>query len=137
MTVRLGPSGKIVTPTPGDGTANWNGLAPLVIEMLPAGHTPGLWSFSIAIVQLVVASAGTFSIVLTWDQPFVGPVSHTFNAAVSMTAAPGGFIAPRHVMSSGLAPLVMTLTPAGVTGAPSLYVNLPVDDTLALFPEGF
>lgn len=136
MNVRLSPSGKIISPAPGAGNSSWNALAPLVVELLPANHQPGLWSFSIATVQ-IVAATGFYSIVLSWDQPFVGAVSRTFNASIAMNAIGNGFIAPRHVMSSGRAPLVMTLTPTGVVGSPRVYANFPVDNILALLPEDF
>lgn len=134
--MRDGPAGSILIPAPPVGTI-WSPITAqsLVLEALPEGHAPGLYSFSIALMMLTVG-VGTTTIGASWSQPGVGATSVLFsgNAPFNTVAS---FIAPRHIMSTGELPIIFTLTPAGVSGAPRALVNMPMDLIMGRFPEGF
>lgn len=131
---RAAPSGKRLVPVDPLGLDDWNVGGPLTLELVAAGHAPGVYSFSISIFPVVTASAGTLTVTCSYDGPGLGPTSIVYQNAGTLN---NGFIAPRHVMSSGLGPIRLALTPAGVTGSPRFYVNCPLDLMLARFPEDF
>lgn len=134
---RAGPSGKSVAPVPGVGRLSWNAGSTLAFTLLKSGHTAGLWPINIAIVVLSPASAGSINLISTWDQPGVGVISFQWGT-LSLTGVPGtGFIAPRHVQSSGAADITFTIVPVGVTGSPNLYVSCPLSAILARMPAGY
>lgn len=135
--MRGGSSGALLEPAAPIGLAAWNAAAPLTLTLLPAGHRAGVYSFSIALAALVAGSAGTVAIDATWDQPGVGSFTANYSGGAAINAVPGGFLAPRQIMSSGLAPIRVTLTPAAVAGSPIVYVNFAVDFIYALLPAGF
>jgi hypothetical protein len=126
-TVRAGASGKLLIPAPALGSASWDVAAPITLTLLQAGHMPGVYVYNIAIVVLAVATGGNITITLTWGQPAVGPSSLVISGGVTITASPGGFIAPRHFMSNGITAAQLLLTPVGVTGAPRVFIDTPID----------
>lgn len=132
--VRAGPSGKRLAPVNALGQKNWSAAAPLTLELARAGHMPGVYQFSIAIFPIVAAGAGTMTIAGNFDAPGFGATSVNFAAG---SAINNGFVAPRHIMSSGLGAITLTLTPSGVTGSPLIYVNCPLDFILARFPSDY
>lgn len=131
---RAAPSGKRLVPVDPVGLDDWNVGGPLTLELAPAGHAPGVYSMSVSVFPVVLAGAGTLTIACSYAGPGFGPTSVTYQAAGTLN---NGFVAPRHIMSSGSSPILLTLTPAGVTGSPRFYVNCPLDLMLALFPEDF
>lgn len=134
--LRAGPSGKIVEPSPGVGQLSWNVSGTLDFTLLRAGHPAGLYPVNIAIVVLTAASAGSINLISTWDEPGVGLLSFQWGSLV-LTGVPGsGFIAPRHIQSSGARDLTFQIVPVGVTGSPRLYVNVPLSAMLARQPIG-
>ncbi len=134
LIVRAGPSGKRLAPVNPVGTKSWNGASPLVLELVPLGHRPGLYQFTIAYHPIVLAAGGTYSLSASFDVPTFGASSSNFVTGGNINTA---FIAPRHVFSSGRAPLLLTFTPNAVTGSPRLYVNCPADFILASFPADY
>lgn len=134
---RAAASGGVLVPAAPIGLPAWNAAAPLTLTLLPAGHRAGIYSFSIGLAALVAAGAGTVAIDVSFDQPGVGAFTFNYSGGAPINAVPGGFLAPRQLMSSGLAPIRMTLTPAGVAGSPIVSVNFAIDFIYALLPAGF
>lgn len=132
--VRAGPSGKRLVPVDPLGTRSWNAGAPLVLELAKAGHEAGLYTFTIGVFPIVAAGGGTLTIAATYDTPGVGAVSINYATASALN---NGFIAPRNIISSGRSAIVLTLTPASVTGSPVFYVNCPLDFISGRLPASY
>lgn len=131
---RAAPSGKRLSPADANGLPAWDASSPLVIEAVPAGHEPGIYAVAIAYWPIVNAGGGTMTVVGSFDAVGVGPMSITFQSAGAINTP---FIAPRHFMSSGLLPIIITYTPASVSGSPRIYVQSPAEFILAELPESF
>ena len=134
LTARGGNNGKRVQPVNALGISSWDCSSPVTLTLIRAGHMPGVYSFSIAVAPIVTATSGTLTISVTYDAPGVGPTTIIYQSAGAIN---NGFLAPRHLMSSGAGPIVLTFTPAAIVGAPRFYLNAPLDFILARFPGDY
>jgi hypothetical protein len=137
LIVRAGPSGKVIRPVPGNGALWAPASGSLALTLLAAPHPPGVYTFSIGVVVLTAAAAGTFTLRSTWSMPVTGAFTFDWSTNAPLTIVGNGFLAPRHVVSTGALPITMTLIPAGVVGTPNVYVNVPMDNRFGLLPAGF
>lgn len=107
---------------PVDSEIGWDASAPLVIEVLPLGHAPGLYEVNLCGVVRTAAGAGTVArTVTTTPSPGAGSKTMTF-AGIAITSAIFIPFTPAQVFSDGTAAISVTLTPAGIAGNPVLDI---------------
>jgi hypothetical protein len=133
-TVRSNPSGTLVTPPFALGSPNYSAAAPLVMELEPLGHAPGM--YEIVITHYVETVAGSGSVIVTIEYTPAGANSPNVNTVgtFGITVANSNLNALRNVLSSGASAIRLVYTPTGVGGAvprllvacTSLSVALPV-----------
>ena len=118
--VRANPFNPILQPLPSEGLINWNAGAPLTLEVLPAGHEPGLYQFIQTFTLITPASSGTLTTTTSWDQPRFGATTLVL-ALGNLTSGslPGAL---RVIDSSGVSAISMLLTPAAIVGSPVIAV---------------
>jgi|SRR5262245_12170735 len=130
--IRGGSSGPAIQPLPGKGNPSLALLAtPVTCVILPAGHAPGLYNVHAQVFNRVLAGAGNYTSNFSWDQQFFGPMTLPFGA-VSLTSSTAFATISRALYSSGAGAISYTITPAGVTGAPT--VNLICTSELIALP---
>lgn len=110
-----------------------NLAAPIVLQALPTGHPRGFYMVSAVIINRTAPSAGTVTRSIAFNTPTVGPTTISSATPVTITQ-PGqagglGLFAGSVVYSDGTAPIVVTLTPAAIAGAPvsDIYVYATQD----------
>lgn len=127
---RASPSGKRLFPSNAAGLLSWDvSQGPRVFELYPAGHVPGIYTFSVAIIPLG-GGTGTVSFAISYDLYGVG----LFSQLITNLNVASEFIAPRNFVSAGTRAVIITATPSGVTGAPRVYANFPVEFIVNLMP---
>lgn len=129
--VRSSPSGKLVLPLQTQPLP-WDGLSPLAIELVPIGHSAGLYRIATSLSIIAAAAAGNLAFALAWDAPGFGPTSLPAANFMAATAAIPSNIAFTVVDSSGLAPIVITFTAPGLGGV--LLTSLVSVATLDALP---
>lgn len=102
-------------------TIGWNAAAPVTHVLLPPGHTPGWYTVLRYTQKIVGATTGTYSAVVSYNDPILGAVAPAIAGTFSLvTAGPlitgNGF----QYWSDGSANLSITYTPAAITGAPNI-----------------
>ena len=132
--VRMGPSGKRLQPSAANGLRGWDGSAPVSFVVVPAPHTPAIYSFTISTAPIVLAVSGTLTITAFWSNPGVGPRSLIYSNGAQFNA---GFRGPRQLISDGTAPIEVLFTPNAIVGSPSLNIDVPADFIFATLPEDF
>ncbi len=135
--IRSGPYGNRLIPSAPFGNTNWDASGLLSFTLLSAGHEPGLYSIDVCAVVLVAAGTGTLRTTANWDQPGLGAATFNLANASSLTAIPGGFQSPRHVVSSGRSPILLSFVPNAVTGAPRVRIDCGIEFILAKLPLGY
>lgn len=113
-------SPAVVSAPAAKRVVGYTAAAPVVIELLPAGHTPGFYSVSLFTLVRAVGTAGNLSRSYQFSTPTAGAVQIAGFAAASLTVlgpVPGG-TTTLSGYSTGVTALTCTMTPAGVTGAP-------------------
>lgn len=119
--LRSNPSGRLIQPKPALGQVNYNCLAPLSLELVAADHPPGLYQIAITFYTVTVANAGTMGCSIAYSHPLFGAT--TLAVGIAAPTLPGfNNVAFRLVESSGATAIVLTFTPAGVTGTPSQQI---------------
>lgn len=115
--MREPPSGAVATPVSAPGVVGYAAAAPVSIVVLPAGHLRGLYTVGFEAFVRTVAGAGSVNGALTWTLP--NGVATSISIGLGVVTALGNRLAAfRSIPSNGSAPLVWTLTPAGVVGSP-------------------
>lgn len=98
--------------------------APIVMQLVPAGHAPGFYLITLDVVNQVAPLTGTIARTIAYSAPNFGATTAS-GAAVAITQtghAAGTSFPGLGLMSDGVAPIVLTLTPAAITGAPVTHV---------------
>lgn len=124
--VRASASGKVIRPLPADGLFSWDASAPLVETLAAAGHPAGLYNLMLNGFVRAASAAGSVTLTIGWDQPRFGPTTLAVGLPANwliQTGANRYTTAYRIINSSGLAPITVTWTPAGV-GAPAPSVEI-------------
>lgn len=98
--------------------------APLVIQLLPAGHAPGIYLVSYCPIVRTTAT-GNLGRSLQYTA-FGGSTAGLGNQNATLVIAGPLPIAPSLVPSNGATALNMTLTPAGVVGSPVVDIYVTV-----------
>jgi len=103
----------------------YTAAAPLVVQMLPAGHTPGYYLLSLAAIIRTAAATGTITRSYQFSTPTLGATQIAGFGAVAITALgpPAGSFTTLSAYSDGVSAVTVTLTPAAVTGAPVIDVT--------------
>lgn len=101
---------------------SYTAAAPLTLTPLPAGHQPGTYIVCLSYVLRAVGTAGTLVRSTTWTDPLAGAVTLSSGTSNLTGANNTPFSLAIAVESSGGGPISFVLTPAGVTGSPSLDV---------------
>lgn len=106
-----------VAPKSG-GQIQYDAAAPFVVNVMPAGHTPG--QYVLTCTQFCTVAGGGGSVInytIGWNQPNFGAA--TLNVGNSNIAGTGLVsTTQRAVESSGSADITATFTPGSVTGNP-------------------
>jgi hypothetical protein len=121
LNVRSAPSGPLILPVDDVGTVNWDGIAPITLTLMPAGHYPGLYRLVFSQYVRVAAAAGTQTQVISWNQPRFGATTLSI-AIAPLTSIVWQGIAYRIIESSGIDPITLTYTAAGLSGTPSVQL---------------
>lgn len=117
---RANPSGKLVQPSVAKGQFAWDMTSPLVLELLPAGHAPGIYDVMQTYFLRVVPAAVSLATSIVWSQPRFGAANSDINFA-SIIATPN-LSALRAIESDGSSAMTLTLTPSGLSGTASLEI---------------
>lgn len=120
--IRSAPSGPRVLPASPSGIASYTASAPATVTLLPTGHRAGYYLANVSVFVLTAASAGNFTSLFGWNDPLFGPATLPFGAT-NLTGTGLVFTVTRAFESDGSAPIVWTVTPAGVTGSPIARVS--------------
>ncbi len=120
--VRANPSGKLVQPLPSKGPFAWDATSPLVLELLSIGHLPGIYEIVQTYFVRVTPSALSALGSISWNQPRFGATQLDINYGSVVVTPNVNFGALRTIESSGLAPVLLTLTPSGLSGTASLEI---------------
>jgi len=91
----------------------------ITLDVVPAGHPPGLYNINLAIIARV---AGTGTVVRTYNYSNAG--AKTLSAFATLQVTTLGSVAPAGtgsvvVASDGVSAIQVVLTPAGIGGTPS------------------
>lgn len=117
---RANPSGKLVQPLVAKGQFAWDMTSPLVLELLPAGHAPGIYDVMQTYFLRVVPAAVNLLTSLVWSQPRFGATNLDINFN-SIVGTPN-LSALRVIESDGTAAMTLTLTPSSLSGTASLEI---------------
>lgn len=116
---RASPSQFLLRPLPAKGTYSWDGVTPLSIELMPAGHEPGDYQVLQSLYPRVLPSAGTAATTLSWMQAGALqslPINFGSLTVLNLIGA------LRVISSSGEAPITFGVSTAGLTGSPLFVV---------------
>lgn len=131
MRARLSSSGRflsLVEQAQLVSELGYTAAAPLVLELQPAGHAPGQYLVNLSLVVLAVATTGNLSRSYQFSAPRFGPAEiagfgvATITAVGAPNGAPNASFTGIGVISDGLLPLTVTLTPGSITGSPVVDV---------------
>ena len=116
----------IMTPRPAAvRVIAYTAAAPLVMQVQPAGHTPGNYLLTLLVVVRTAAVTGTLSRSYQFSTPTFGAANIAGFGAASITAlgAVAASFTTLSAYSDGVNAVTTTLTPAAVTGAPVMDVT--------------
>lgn len=101
----------------GQSLIGWNGQAPTQLTILPAGHTPGIYHVSAPLIVRATGGGGVATRTIDFSAPILGPTTHTNAADVNVgnVGLAGAEVVP--IVSDGVSPVVVKLTPGGVDPA--------------------
>lgn len=91
--------------------------------VLAAGHLPGFYLISLAVVVRAAATAGSVTRSYAFTSAGALAIGGFGAAAITSVGPPNASFTSISVYSDGVGPIRVLLTPAGVTGAPSLDVS--------------
>lgn len=133
---RGGNSGPLIQPVQAPGMRRWRPVAStsLVIDMVPVGHAPGL--YDVRMSGFVTATGtGNFTGSLSWNEDDFGAATLALSGGFVLTSTGLKLFERAAFVSSGLAPIRLTLTPSGsVTGTPRVNIAA-VASLIATPPE--
>jgi hypothetical protein len=96
-----------------------------LLTLVPAGHTPGVYLVSSAVIVRTVAGAGTCVPNCAHAAPTIGAQTVTVNAgqsAISLTALGLTTATSWTIVSDGTAAITFRYVPTGATGSPVVDV---------------
>lgn len=120
ITGRANPSGKLVQPVTAKGLFTWDMTSPLVLELLPAGHAPGIYDVMQTYFLRTVPAAVNLLTSIVWSQPRFGTTNNDINFN-SIIGTPN-LSALRAIESDGTTAMTLTLTPSSLSGTAALEV---------------
>lgn len=103
-------------------TLGYTAAAPVSLMLLPAGHPPGIYLVGVESNVRTAASGGSLTPALTFSTPTTGAVSNTQLIFSSLIATGVASLTPRTFESTGATAMVLTYTPAVVTGSPVIDI---------------
>lgn len=104
--------------------SDWDALAPLVIELQPAGHTPGFYFCAFDLINIETPTALGVARRYDYFAPVFGATSAVGVAGTANQPGHAGATSfnVQSFMSSGDGPITLTLTPSGLVGTVRMNV---------------